>query len=71
MPIVLIGRSYKKDIHRPRLPKLRTASFIAVTSAIGLLAILDAAEATVSVVFATLPVVDSTLDKICSIPGSA
>ena len=44
---------------------------MAFTSAMGLLTILVATAVTVSVVFATLSVVDSTLDKMCSIPGSA
>ena len=67
----LIRVRYRNEAYRPRLPILRTASLIVVTSAIGLLAILDAAVATVSVVFATLPVVDSTFVRICSMPGSA
>ena len=67
----LIQFGYRNKAYRPRLPILRTASLIAVTSAIGLLAILDAAVATVSVVFATFPVVDSTFVNICSMPGSA
>lgn len=50
---------------------LLTASFMAFTSAMGSFTILVATAVIVSVVFATLSVVDSTLDNMCPIPGSA